>query len=299
MKLRIENVTKKYNDLVALNNVSLEIPEQSIFGLLGPNGAGKTSLIRIINQIIGMDSGKIYLNGEKLKQYHTEKIGYLPEERGLYDDMKIGEELIYLAKLKGLTPKNAKEKIKEWMRRFKIEDWWDKKVNELSKGMQQKVQFITTIVHEPELIIFDEPFTGLDPVNTNLIKSEILKLRDRGTTIIFSTHRMEQIEEICEDIALINNGNIVLKGKIEDIKQTYKKNHYRLNFSGKLPEIIQKKFKIIETFNHEVIVELEHEIDSEEFLKSVLGKVRIKSFDEILPSLNEIFIGQVEGDSFE
>jgi len=225
--LKVENVVKVYGDYRALNKVSIDVPKESIFGLLGPNGAGKTTLIRIINQITGPDEGQIYLDGEKLKPDHIASIGYLPEERGLYKNMKVGEQVIYLAQLKGMTKVDAKAKLKMWFDKFEIGDWWGKKVQELSKGMAQKVQFIVTVLHEPKLLIFDEPFSGFDPINANLIRDEILELRKRGATIIFSTHRMESVEEVCDHIALINKANKLLEGKLVDIKKQYKTNTFK------------------------------------------------------------------------
>jgi ABC-2 type transport system ATP-binding protein len=224
--IELRNVSKIFENVVAVDDISLTIQPQTIFGLLGPNGAGKTTTIRMITQILGIDKGEIFFGGERLKPSHTEKIGYMPEERGLYTQMKVGEHLLFLAELKGLNRKLAKEKIQNWLEKFQIEDWWNKKIIELSKGMQQKIQFIATILHEPPLLILDEPFSGLDPINTHLIKDEIALLRDKGATIIFSTHRMEQVEEICEDIALIHNGTIILQGEIQELKQQFKKNHF-------------------------------------------------------------------------
>ena len=237
--LRLENVIKTYDKHTAVNNVSFDVPKGSIFGLLGPNGAGKTSLIRIITTITGADSGTVLLDGEKLNSDHPSQIGYMPEERGLYKKMKVGEQLMYLAQLKGLSKTKAKEQIDFWFKRLNIEDWWDKKVEELSKGMQQKVQFIATVVHGPKLLILDEPFSGLDPINTNLIKDEIRRMNDEGISIIFSTHRMEQVEEICEYITLINQGQILLGGKVDDVKQEFKENLFKIDFNGELPADLQ------------------------------------------------------------
>ena len=230
--LKLENVVKKYDKHTAVNNVSFEVPKGSIFGLLGPNGAGKTSLIRIITTITGADEGTVFLDGEKLNNETPNYIGYLPEERGLYKKMEVGEQLLYLAQLKGLSKKEAKAQINKWFARLGMDDWWKKKVEELSKGMQQKVQFVATVVHEPKLLILDEPFTGLDPINTNLIKDEIRRLNEDGVSIIFSTHRMEQVEEICEHIVLINQGEKILEGRVEDVKQQFKENVYKINYEG-------------------------------------------------------------------
>ncbi len=230
--LSIHNVSKFYATHRALNNISLEVPEQSVFGLLGPNGAGKTSLIRIINQITGPDTGEIFFNGEKLNPSHVEKIGYLPEERGLYRKMKVGEQALYLARLKGLSRKDALVKIKAWFEKFEIDAWWNKKVEELSKGMQQKIQFIVTVLHEPKLLILDEPFSGFDPINANIIKNEILELRKNGSTIIFSTHNMGSVEELCDHIALINKSEKVLDGKVKEIRQKHKSNVFKIVYRG-------------------------------------------------------------------
>src|SRR5690606_13442563 len=226
--LEVNNVSKFYGDYKALNNVSLSIDKGSIFGLLGPNGAGKTTLIRIINQITMPDSGSIILDGEPLKPNHIKDIGYLPEERGLYKTMKVGEQALYLAQLKGLSKSEAKERLKYWIERLHIGDWWDKRIQELSKGMAQKIQFVVTVLHKPKLLIFDEPFSGFDPINANLIKDEILNLRDEGATIIFSTHRMESVEEMCDHIALIHKSNKILDGKLVDIKREHKSNTYEI-----------------------------------------------------------------------
>ena len=226
--LTIDSVSKHYGNFTALNDVSINIPEGSIFGLLGPNGAGKTTLIRIINQITQPDSGKVFFNNSELKPSHIKNIGYLPEERGLYPKMKIGEQAIYLAQLKGLDRSVAKSELNRWFEKFEISDWWDKKVTELSKGMAQKVQFIVTVLHKPKLLIFDEPFSGFDPINANLIKDEILELRKQGATVIFSTHRMESVEELCEDIALINKSNKILDGKLDNIKAKFKSNTFEI-----------------------------------------------------------------------
>ena len=225
--LEVKKVVKQYGDYIALNEVSLSVPNGSICGLLGPNGAGKTSLIRIINQITMPDSGEIILDGEKLQPKHIQYIGYLPEERGLYKSMKVGEQALYLAQLKGLSKSEAKERLKYWFERLEIGDWWNKKIQELSKGMAQKVQFIVTVMHTPKLLIFDEPFSGFDPVNANLVKDEIIELNKKGTSIIFSTHRMETVEELCDEIALINHSRVVLVGEKEEVQNRYKQNIFR------------------------------------------------------------------------
>ncbi len=303
--LRLENVIKTYDKHTAVNNVSFDVPKGSIFGLLGPNGAGKTSLIRIITTITGADSGTVLLDGEKLNSNHPSQIGYMPEERGLYKKMKVGEQLMYLAQLKGLSKAKAKEQIDFWFKRLNIEDWWDKKVEELSKGMQQKVQFIATVVHAPKLLILDEPFSGLDPINTNLIKDEIRRMNDEGISIIFSTHRMEQVEEICEYITLINQGKILLGGKVADVKQEFKENLFKIDFNGELPTDLQSAddadvgWDVVKKEVGSVTVKVANEGASNRVLNYFLKSgIHINAFNEILPSLNEIFIKQV-GESNE
>ncbi|MEM1320635.1 MAG: ATP-binding cassette domain-containing protein [Bacteroidota bacterium] len=292
--LKLEEVTKSYSNHLACDRVSFEMPKGCIFGLLGPNGAGKTSLIRIITTITRADSGAVYLDGEKLSSEHPSMIGYMPEERGLYKKMKVGDHLLYLAQLKGYSSAKAKTEIKSWMDKFAISDWWDKKVEELSKGMQQKIQFIATVVHRPKLLILDEPFSGLDPINTNLIKDEIDELNANGTSIIFSTHRMEQVEEICERIVLINKGRNVLEGAVKDIKNQFKENLYRIEFTGQLPGDLAEKTNIIKTDSNAIVVQLDSEQQSNELLQHLLrSEVHIQAFNEILPTLNEIFIKQV------
>jgi len=292
--LDIQNIVKAYEKHVAVNDVSFEVPAGSIFGLLGPNGAGKTSLIRIITTITRADEGVVYLDGEKLNSRHPEEIGYMPEERGLYRKMKVGEHLTYLARLKGLSATDAKAKISGWMEKFGIEDWWDKKVEELSKGMQQKIQFIATVVHEPKLLILDEPFSGLDPVNTNLIKDEIHSLRGKGMSIIFSTHRMEQVEEICEHIVLINKGENVLEGKVSAVKDRFKQNLFELEYEGELPEGLLERAKVIDQQPGRLTVQVAETTESNTLLRAMLDRgVLVKRFQEILPTLNEIFIRQV------
>jgi len=293
--LQLENVRKTYDKHVAVNNVSFEMPEGCVFGMLGPNGAGKTSLIRIITTITRADSGNVYLNGEKLNSSHPSQIGYMPEERGLYKKMKVGEHLIYLARLKGLSNSDAKKEINAWFEKFEITDWWDKKVEELSKGMQQKIQFISTIVHKPKLLILDEPFSGLDPINTNLIKDEIDELHRNGTSIIFSTHRMEQVEEVCEHMVLINAGENVLQGKVADVKNQFKENLFNVTFEGTLPADIGSHAKIIKQENNSLTIQLEEERNSNLLLQHLFNSgVHVHSFNEILPTLNEIFIKKVE-----
>ena len=293
--LKMNQVVKQYGNHTAVDGVSFEVPKGSIFGLLGPNGAGKTSLIRIITTITRADSGVTELEGQVLNSSHPEHIGYMPEERGLYKKMKVGAHLIYLARLKGLSKQQAKEAIGNWMEKFEITDWWNKKVEELSKGMQQKVQFIATVVHEPKLLILDEPFSGLDPINTNLIKEEIRTLHQKGTSIIFSTHRMEQVEEICENILLINRGKVILTGSVKEVKNQFKLNHFEIGYEGELPEELSNQLEIIEKRNNKVVVKLQEEMSPSALLKkAVQTGLDIRSWNEMLPSLNEIFIRQVE-----
>ncbi len=289
--LRIENVVKRFQSKAAVDGISMEIEKGKIFGLLGPNGAGKTTLIRMITRILHADEGKIYLNDEELNDLHPSLIGYMPEERGLYKKMKVGEQLMYLAQLRGMTHENARKSIIDWMTRFEMKDWWNKKIEELSKGMQQKVQFVSTITHDPKLIVLDEPFTGLDPVNTEMMKNEIINLKKNGATILFSTHRMEQVEEICEEIALINQGKVILNGNVEDIRNTYKENKFNLEFY-KLPESdIDQKYEIVKSDRLNMTIKLNSEQTSTQLLQYLIeNKADIRSFNESLPSLNEIFI---------
>jgi ABC-2 type transport system ATP-binding protein len=297
MILSIQNVVKTYGNYTAVDHVSFDVQKGSVFGLLGPNGAGKTSLIRMITTITGPDSGAIFLDGEKLNERSPEKIGYMPEERGLYKKMKVGEQLLYLAQLKGLSKAAAQKEIDHWLTKFDIKDWWSKKIEDLSKGMQQKIQFIATIVHKPRLLILDEPFTGLDPINTNLIKDEIRQLNEAGISIIFSTHRMEQVEEMCDHIALINHGKNVLYGEVQSIKNQYKQNLYRVEWQGDLPADFGQHFSIEQQENHAVTVKLHDEGESNKMLSHLIQKgVRITHFEEILPTFNEIFIRTVEGE---
>lgn len=296
--LRLDGVRKTYQNHVAVDGVSFAIPEGCIFGLLGPNGAGKTSIIRIITTITAADQGKVYFAEEPLNNYHPEQIGYLPEERGLYKKMKVGEHLLYLARLKGLSKEQAKTELDSWLKRFEIEDWWDKKVEELSKGMQQKIQFISTVIHKPKLLILDEPFSGLDPINTNLIKSEIARLRDEGTSIIFSTHRMEQVEEICEKIVLISNGKKVLDGDVNEIKQGFKENHFEIELSDVSQINLKDYFDVLSVEGNKVVFHLREGQSSEQIISRLFqAGQRMISFREILPSLNEIFIKQVAEES--
>jgi len=292
------NVTKQFGSLYALNNVSISVPEQSIFGLLGPNGAGKTTLIRIINQITGPDSGELFLNGQKLKPEDVMSIGYLPEERGLYKKMKVGEQALYFAQLKGLSKAEAMRRLKYWFRKLDMIDWWGKKVEELSKGMQQKVQFVTTILHEPRLLIFDEPFSGFDPVNTNVIKNEILFLRERGATVILSTHNMGSVEELCDNIALINKAKTILEGKVDDIRTQWAGDEYEIVFDGDstLPEngdisIIDRQ---VENNRSTIRFKAGHDRNTNQILSEALNCGKVISFNPALPSMNDIFIRVVE-----
>jgi ABC-2 type transport system ATP-binding protein len=291
--LRLEGVVKSYDKHIAVDNVSFAVQKGTIFGLLGPNGAGKTSLIRIITTITRADSGKVFFDGHPLDGNHPSQIGYMPEERGLYKKMKVGEHLVYLARLKGLSKADAEAQIKHWMEKFDIIDWWGKKVEELSKGMQQKIQFIATVIHRPQLLILDEPFSGLDPINTNLIKEEIKELKRQGSSIIFSTHRMEQVEEICEDILLINQGRNVLEGDVHEIRNNFKENLFRIDYRGELPAL-PESYQVIAQEAGKLTVKLEAGAESNKLLLFLLQKgVQISAFREILPSLNEIFIRQV------
>lgn len=296
---KAENIVKKYANHLALDDVSIEVKAGSVFGLLGPNGAGKTSLIRIINQITAPDEGKLYFMGETLKPSHVELIGYLPEERGLYKKMKVGEQALYLAQLKGLSKKDALVKLKYWFEKFELQSWWNKKVEELSKGMQQKIQFIVTILHDPKLLIFDEPFSGFDPINVNLLKEEILNLKANGATIIFSTHNMASVEELCDNIALINKAKKILDGNVSEIKKQYKTNKYELVFrsSDDIRNILDRRFEILNYNDTEVekraTVRILNESSPNELLSSLLPHIDIVSFIEIIPSMNDIFIANV------
>lgn len=289
--LKIDNISKYYQTHKAVDSLSLIIPKSSIFGMLGPNGAGKTSTIRIITGITKADRGNVYFDGELLNSNHRNLIGYMPEERGLYKKMKVGEQLLYLAQLKGLSKKNATEKIDFWFDKFQIDHWRKKNVEELSKGMQQKVQFIATVIHDPKLLILDEPFSGLDPVNSNIIQDEIFRLREEGTTILFSTHRMEQVEQICDKIVLINQGKNVLEGNVSEIKHQYKENLFEIKYFGVLPESVWAEFEIIDNAENRIIIRGNKELSNNQLLsRSINLGINIESFNEILPSINEIFI---------
>ena len=299
-KISIHEVTKRYADHLALDRICLDIPEHCIYGLLGPNGAGKTTLIRILNQITAPDSGEVLINGEKLSQKHIARIGYLPEERGLYKKMKVGEQAIYLAELKGIKKAEAQKRLKTWFEKFEISGWWDKKVEELSKGMQQKIQFITTIIHEPEILIFDEPFSGFDPINANLLKESILALRDKGATILLSTHNMASVEELCDSITLINNGQSILQGKVGDIKRQHDTHQREIVVRC---DDFNKVMSVADTYNN---IKVEHTDQSDEtkltlysdspneMLGQLLQIGQLVSFKEVLPSMNDIFIREVQ-----
>lgn len=299
--LETQNLIKDYAGHKALNQVSIEVPKGSIFGLLGPNGAGKTTLIRIINQITMPDSGTVLFNQENIEPKHRALIGYLPEERGLYRKMKVGEQCLYLAQLKGMSYADAKKKLKYWFEKFEIVGWWDKKVEELSKGMAQKIQFIVTVLHEPELLILDEPFSGFDPININLIKSEIMQLNENGTTIIFSTHNMASVEEICQDIALINHSQKILSGKMKDLKNDFKTNTYEIVFKGSLlkftnalwtgAELIDSTE--IEPEHFSATIKLLNKTTTNDLLNGLIPHVQIQGLKEVLPSMNDIFIQAV------
>lgn len=296
--LQTKNVVKRYANHTALNGVSISVPKGSIYGLLGPNGAGKTSLIRIITQITGADSGEVLVHGEPLMPKHTEEIGYMPEERGLYRKMKVGEQLIYLARLKGMKQNEARIKIKEWLKRLEIDGWWNKNVEDLSKGMQQKVQFISTVLHKPQLIILDEPFSGLDPVNENIIRDEILALRQQGSTIIFSTHRMETVEELCDDIALINKSQKILEGRKKEIKEQHKTHTFLMETDKKITQV-SNQFNLIDCKSNEngnFVSKIKIlEGTNNELLGEVMQSANIVSFSEEFPSMHDIFIQLVTG----
>lgn len=298
------NVSKNFGTFTALNNVSIAVPKGSIFGLLGPNGAGKTTLIRIINQITMPDTGEVLLDGVPLSPVHIRDIGYLPEERGLYKSMKVGEQALYLAQLKGLSKTQAKERLKYWFDKLDISDWWHKKIEELSKGQAQKIQFVVTVLHQPKLLIFDEPFSGFDPINANLIKDEILQLRDEGATVIFSTHRMESVEELCDHIALIHKSNKVLDGKLTDIKRSFKTNTFEVGLQTKNSESviseISKHFEVLPaTFKNlnddlKLNIKLNGQSSPNELLSFLTTKAEVHHFVEVIPSANDIFIQTVK-----
>jgi ABC-2 type transport system ATP-binding protein len=293
------NVTKHYTNHIALDDISLSIPQKSIFGLLGPNGAGKTTLIRIINQIINADSGEITLFGERLNSSHIGTIGYLPEERGLYKKLKVGEQLVYFARLKGLTYKEALEKSKSWIRKFEITEWWNKKVEDLSKGMAQKVQFISTIMHEPRLIILDEPFSGFDPVNAQIITREILELKEKGSTIIFSTHRMETVEDLCDHIALLNKSKKILEGSKKQVKDKFRSNTYIVEHRGAFT-LSGNGYALTHQDPHEdqffrSVIRTDGTKNPNDLIRELTELTEVHTFIEKMPTMNEIFIELVKG----
>ncbi|HOD10025.1 MAG TPA: ATP-binding cassette domain-containing protein [Flavobacterium sp.] len=300
--LEVKNVVKQYGDYTALNEVSLTVPKGSIYGLLGPNGAGKTSLIRIINQITMPDKGEIILDGEKLNPSHVGVIGYMPEERGLYKTMKVGEQCLYLAQLKGLSKADAKRELEYWFERLEIQGWWNKKIQELSKGMAQKVQFVVTVLHKPKLLILDEPFSGFDPVNANLIKDEIIELNKKGTSVIFSTHRMESVEEMCDHIALIHKSNKLIEGRLSDVKKQFRTNDYEVgiltdNIEGLMYDLSQK-FTLSQTDFKSLQDELKLQVNlgnatPNELLNTLIQRGQVTHFMEKIPSVNDIFIKTV------
>lgn len=298
--LQLTKINKEYSSVKAVDNVSFSVAGGSIFGLLGPNGAGKTSLIRIITGITHADSGQVLLNGLDTSVIKNPSIGYMPEERGLYKKMKVGEQLVYLCRLKGFTKKDAEAAVIYWMRKFEIESWWNKKIEELSKGMSQKIQFIATVVHKPSLIILDEPFSGLDPINSNLIKDEIIRLKNEGSSILFSTHRMEQVEEMCEEIVLMNKGKVVLNGHVNDIRNRFKENIYEIMTYEEIPESIYTSLKLNNHKARSIIIQLEENQKLNDILKYLIDQnIQIKSLRELLPTFNDIFIRTVNEVNYE
>lgn len=302
--LTTQDVIKDFQGHRALDKVSISVPKGSIFGLLGPNGAGKTTLIRIINQITAPDTGKVMLNGNPLKRDDIFRIGYLPEERGLYKKMKVGEQAIYLAQLKGLSQAEARKRLKFWFEKLEIGDWWNKKVEELSKGMQQKIQFVITVLHEPELLIFDEPFSGFDPINVNILKQEILRLRDEGSTIIFSTHNMSSVEELCDHISLINKSKTVLDGEVNEIRSRFRSDIISLGFEGDADDLrngLNKQFEILSIkengIGKEARIKIPPSGTANDLISNLVNITTIHSFNEVIPSMNDIFIQVVESDS--
>ena len=291
--LQIDDVVKQFQDFTAVNHVSFDVPRGCTFGMLGPNGAGKTSLIRIITSITRADGGRVFFDGQPLRPEHSEKIGYMPEERGLYKKDKVGEGLVYLAQLRGMSRADAVREVRWWLDRLGLLDWAEKKAEDLSKGMQQKLQFIATVVHKPQLLILDEPFTGLDPINANLLKDEIMRLRDEGATVIFSTHRMEQVEELCDHIVLINRGQNILQGEVKEVRNRYKENLFRLDYSGELPEHFAENMDIRHQQAGSIVVKIA-DANPNILLRSALDTgITIRSLNEILPSINDIFIQRV------
>lgn len=304
--IEVQGVSKQYSSHKALDNVSLEIPAGSVYGLLGPNGAGKTTLIRIINHITAPDAGQVLFDGHPLVAEDVVNIGYLPEERGLYKKMKVGDQALFFAKLKGLKTREAETQLRAWFEKFGISDWWNKKVEELSKGMAQKVQFIVTVLHRPKLLIFDEPFSGFDPINAELLKNEILQLRDEGATVIFSTHNMESVEALCDNFTLINRSRNILSGNVAEIRREMGKNHYRLSFQGDADKLIQTLGPSIRNYNMSAPEQTESgiiynseftlnpDVTMHDFIQAANDTVEIVTFDRALPSMNEIFIRTVE-----
>lgn len=304
--IEVQGVSKQYSSHKALDNVSLEIPAGSVYGLLGPNGAGKTTLIRIINHITAPDAGQVLFDGHPLVAEDVVNIGYLPEERGLYKKMKVGDQALFFAKLKGLKTREAETQLRAWFEKFGISDWWNKKVEELSKGMAQKVQFIVTVLHRPKLLIFDEPFSGFDPINAELLKNEILQLRDEGATVIFSTHNMESVEALCDNFTLINRSRNILSGNVAEIRREMGKNHYRLSFQGDADKLIQTLRTSIRNYNMSAPEQTESgiiynseftlnpDVTMHDFIQAANDTVEIVTFDRALPSMNEIFIRTVE-----
>ncbi|MBK6545331.1 MAG: ATP-binding cassette domain-containing protein [Saprospiraceae bacterium] len=298
--LTLNQVVKEYNTFKAVDQVSFSVPESCIVGLLGPNGAGKTSLIRIITGITQADSGKVLLHGEDIYKIKNPSIGYMPEERGLYKKMKVGEQLIFLTRLRGLSKTDAERNVVFWMKKFQIESWWNKRVDELSKGMSQKVQFIATVSHNPKLIILDEPFSGLDPINTNLIKEEIIRLKNEGASILFSTHRMEQVEEMCEYIVLINKGKIVLNGEVNEVRNEFKEHLFEVKTENEVPDEIHERFELIAKSNKHYLIKVKDNQSTNEVLTWLINhEVRIASFSELLPTFSEIFIKTVNETNHE
>ena len=301
--LTVEHVTKRYAGHTALDDVSLSIPKGSVYGLLGPNGAGKTTLIRIINRITAPDTGRVLLGGREIAPEDVRRIGYLPEERGLYQKMKVGEQAVFFARLKGLSRRDAVARLKKWFVKFGIEGWWDKKIEELSKGMAQKVQFIVTVLHEPELLIFDEPFSGFDPINANLLKEEILALRDKGATVIFSTHNMSSVEEICDHITLINKSKNILSGRVDEIRRRHGANIFEVAYRGEeadLRRAVEGRCEILEGAAEESVyrtlkIHVEHDEEVRQVIDAANRAVELRSFREIIPSMNDIFIRAVNG----
>lgn len=300
--LEVRNVTKRYSAHLALDRVSLRVPKGQIFGLLGPNGAGKTTLIRIINRITVPDSGEVFFDGHLSRPEDVARIGYLPEERGLYKKMKVGDEALYLAQLKGLSAREARTRLQEWFERFDILSWWNHRVEELSKGMQQKLQFIITVVHRPDLLIFDEPFSGFDPVNAELLKQEILALKEQGHTIIFSTHNMASVEELCDHIALINHAQVVLSGSVRDVREQFKDNRYRVAIQRPAEEVspintlFQVEEQVVEGDICRLVLQKNPSVRNAELLSALASHYEILSFEEIIPSMHEIFIRTVSSE---